>query len=342
MANEMTVSFQEHHNWKLHLENLPTISEFPDWQGDSEFACLLVPIFSYTGSTEYIERYIAKSAAWSMLTWMLNADVNLMNIPCFFYVEGNIADATIPILRENGVTDKHIKVVDYPNTEWLSKCLQPIFDKSLEKYNYITISDSDLFAMRGSVGQPLNFFESIRRSMPSGFGCRLFNDKIPYYWMPYLKSVTEYRGDTFDGDIIDQWCRTVERLSGYENIRQYAYDVAEPARPWTGIMSIESGCIHDKAWLERTCKVLGHDEGAIYAWSKKYGSGLLWDVHDIGVPILVDIIEYMVKAFHLHLQSNQINDVQFENIYYPDPCLMHNFASMDYKFYRSLGLYGGS
>ena len=267
----MIKDYKDHNDWKTHLNSLPIIDEFPKWQGYSDFACLIIPVFSFDGSTEYVKKYLAKSAAWSLKTWKENSDAFLLNIPCFIYVEANIADATLPILFENGVSEEHIKIVNYSNTEWLAKCLQPIFDESLETYDYIVISDLDLFALRSQKNEPLRFFENIKKHRPDGFGCKVFNDSLPTYWMPRMSQLFEYKygKDTFKGDLVDEWCKTLESVVGNESdLRKYIDGGETDSRPWTGIMIIESGIFKDKRQIEKICKTLGEDEASIYAWSK--------------------------------------------------------------------------
>ena len=334
---------ENRHDWKAHLSNLPIPQDFPKWQSSGDFACLVLPIFSFTQSTEYIERYIAKSAAWSLKTWKENSDARLFNIPCYLYVEAEVADAAIPILIDNGVPKDHILVADYKNTAWLSKCLQPIFDESqLGSYEYIVISDVDMFALRGSKDERLPIFEYIKRFKPTGVGCKVIHEYIPFYWMTNLQHLNEYEGNALEAPLIDVWCETLNAVAGRDDLRQYVDGGSQDDRPWTGVMVIHSDSVKDKAWLEQACKRLGDDESAIYAWSKQSESNYMWDIGGFGIPTYTDIFGYLNVAFAecgWEWSESNKNGLEFKDIYTKDACLMHHFASVDYKFYKTLGVY---
>ena len=334
-------NYQAHHGWKTHLHNLPNIEDFPQYQGYSNFACLLIPIFTFDKSTEYIENYIAKTAAWSLKTWIENSDASLFNIPCYLYVESSIADTALPILRKNGVPQDNIIISEYLDTAWLAKCLQPVFDVRLEKYEYIIISDIDMFALRGEGGENLQMFENIRRHKPLGFGCRVFHETLPIYWMPHMQELVEYTHGEFHGNLIDIWCEHLESITGRNDLRQHVDGGQPDDRPWTGVMVIPHGTFRDKDWFSKVCKTFGDDEVSVYVWLKQSESHQMWDVESINIARFTDIIDYINICFEIHglrAAEGGLNSLEFRNICFPDACLLHHFASPDNKFYQAIGL----
>lgn len=334
-------TYIEHHDWKSHLRNLPTIETTHDWQGQGDFACLVIPVFSFDNSIKFIEDYIAKAAAWSLATWKENADTRKFNVPCYMYVEAEIADAAVPILKENGVPDNHILIREYTDTAWLAKCLQPIFDESL-KYQYIVISDIDMFALKCAKGSRLPIFERIKRQQPTGFGCKTFNEYIPLYWMLRLAELYKYKnGKELQRELIDVWCDALNILAGRDDLRQYVDGGVQDTRPWTGVMVSHRDAFSDKEWLSEACNTFGDDEAVIYCYDKASESNLVWDIIDFGIPTYTDILQYIEQAFsergwEWHLKNK--NGLEFKDIHVKDACLLHHFASVDHKFYQLIGI----
>lgn len=331
----------EHHNRKYHLYNLPTLKNFPDWQGYSKFACLLIPIFSFDESTEHIENYVAKSAAWSLKTWKENSDAKLFNIPCYIYVESTIADAALPILYENGVPKDDIIVADYPDTEWLAKCLQPVFDKQFEKYEYIIISDADMFVLRGGAEgkRILSMFENIKVKSPKGFGCTSINQKVPLYWIRNMKKLYESKNGKMKDGMIDKWCEDLALMTNRKDLRKHVDGDVKDNTPWTGVMVIHNKTFTDIEWLKVACNKFGDDEAVIYTWIKFSDDNVMWKMEDIDIKLFMFIVDY-IECMLLQACENagKTNDVLFETIYLEEPCLLHNFASVDWKFYKALGV----
>ena len=327
-----------HQNWKSHLINLPTVNELPDWQGKNDFACLIIPIFSFTDSTEFIESYVAKASAWVLKTWKKNSDMKEYDIPCYIYVERNIAAAALPILHANKVPESNIKVVDYDQTEWLAKCLQPVFDKDLEQYEYVIISDVDMFCLKSDSGRKLQIIQKMLHHKPEGFGCKVFNHKLPIYWMPNMKYLYEHRyGRPFEGDLFEKWMTVVEALVG-KPVRQSIN--RNNMWTWTGAMAFKQGTFTDKEWLETACKTLGDDEGVAYAWSKLSETNEIWDFgRSLGIEVFVDITSYLHRNFSLknqRLNDLYYKDVQLKTLPNEIPCLLHHHASVDYRLYSDI------
>ena len=334
---------KHHHDWKYHLSNLPDIDDFPDWQGSGKFACLLIPIFSFDESGEHILNYVAKASAWALKTWKENTDAHLFNIPCYIYVESTIAGFAIPILRENNIPDDHIIVADYTNTERLAKCLQPIFDESLEDYEYIVIADVDIFAVKSEDDYPkkLPFFENIRNDRPDGIGCKICNDKTPYYWIPHFANLAKYKERPVHGDIVDAWFRQLSDLTSRNDLRKY-YDGGETnKRPWTAVMVINNKNAFDaksKKFLEKSAKILGDDEAVLYSLMYSKEKNEFWDLDEIKITLFMDFIDYIHAAYDKLLKETNINDVVFEHVFVDKPFLIHHYASYDYKFMKVLGV----
>ena len=331
-----------HHKWKWHLGMLPRVEDFPNWQGTSEFACLLIPVFSFDESVEHIESYVAKAAAWSLKTWKENSDASLFNIPCFIYVEDSISDAAMPILKDYGVPSESIIVSEYGNTERLAKCLQPVFDKRLEKYEYLIISDVDIFAIKGPENVRLPFFENVRSSRPSGFGCKVPISKIPHYWIPHFKNLAKYKNIEIHGDLVDAWFQAMEDLTGRNDLRRY-YDGGEGSRrPWTAVMAIHKDTFNEssKQLIEQASRVFGDDEAVTYTWMCSQEESHVWDLDDINIEIFADLVFYINSAYSQTFKKSNIDDVVFEDIYYDQPFLLHHFASHDFKFMDLLGIRG--
>ena len=328
-------NYIRHSKFKFHLHNLPVVKCIPKWQGYGDFACLVIPIFSYNKSTKFIEHYIAKTAAWALKTWKENSDAHLFNIPCYIYVEENVADVTLSILKENQVPACNIKVVEYANTEWLAKCLQPIFDPDFQQYEYIVIADLDMFALKSRDGEKLRFFESVRQSKPIGFGCKTFTEQLPTYWTPNIVDFQKYKYNRIidEKDMIDVWCKTVQSLLNGKSVRKHFDKGHEDNRPWTGIMVAQSDAFKNKTWLEKACHTLPDDESVMYAWSKISEKNRIWDLEEINIDVFVDLIAYIYNAYGIAAVEDSYNEVRFEFMSHRDACLLHHFGSLDYKFY---------
>ena len=335
----MQVRKTHHHKWKSHLARLPRVDDFPAWQGTSKFACMTVPIFSFDESTQHIESYVAKAAAWSLKSWRENSDARLFNIPCFIYVENRIAHSAIPILVENGVPYDAIMTADYDHTERLAKCLQPIFDDRLKEYEYVMMTDVDMFAVKGENGKSLPFFENIKRHAPTGFGCKVLRKGIPQYWIPNFANLAKYKNREVGEDETDAWFQVMGELTGRTDLRQF-YDGGLPAvRPWTGIMVAHRDAFDagSRTLIETAACTLGDDEAVMLAWIYSREQSQVWDMGEINIQVFLDLSNYINYAYR-HTGSNTDKDnVVFEHIYCTEPFLLHHFASHDYKFMDLLG-----
>ena len=343
LTSELQRTHAQHHSRKMHLANLPKISDFPDWQGDGKEIALVIPVFSFTEDATHVKSYIAKAAAWSLYTWKLNSDLKKYKAQCFIYVEsGPVARAALPILRKYGVTESNIKVAPYDKTAWLGKCVQPIFEKDFSDFEYVCISDIDLFAAAGRDGEPLEFCDKILAAQPKGFGCRVLHESTPGYWIPHIRQLYEYKHNaTFaEGvDVVDVWYEAFKELTG-QDMRGFWGGAAMDDRPWTGLMVIAKGTFskEDKDFLSRCCMVFGDDETVIYAWLKRSVDAHMWDVGTIDIPLFLDMLDYMQTAFRRHDAELYKNWIHFDDVFYGKPCLVHHFYSLDYKFYKALGL----
>ena len=249
-------------------------------------------------------------------------------------MESTIATAAIKILKAHGVPDDNIMVADFLNTERLAKCLQPVFDKKLEEYEYIVISDVDMFVVKGEKGDNLQFFEKLMVNRPKGFISKIHHEMIPTYWMAHYDK-TKWKDN---GKLIEKWINSVVALSGNSEIRYNFDNEITDDRPWTGTMAISKGLFSDKKWFEKACKLLGDDEAVTYIWSKVSESNKLFNITDIGVVLFRDLMEYVGKCYEYCMETHDINEIVFENIYFNEPCLLHHYASLDYKFYKTIGV----
>ena len=324
-----------HYDWKIHLRNLPNVSQFPSWQGSSKFACLVIPVFSFDHSTEHIESYVAKSAAWSLKTWKENSDAILFGIPCFIYLEDTIADAAYPILRENGVPDDSIRVAGYNNTERLAKCLQPIFDDSLSQYKYMLVSDTDMFVLKGQNGDRFPIVDRIRKHLPSGVGCKLYDEKIPHYWQSHFANLSQQMGKHVEEDVTSQWFGEVSELLDGKDIRMYYDGGKTHDRPWTAVMAIESNAFDEssKRFIQEASCVLGDDEAVICAWMHSSEASDVWDIQDgLDLSIYIDFYSYLWMAYQESRERYDPADISFQNVGLYHPILLHHYASHEFKF----------
>lgn len=334
-----------HHNWKVHLSNLPNVKLIPDWQGENNFACIVIPVFSFDASTKFIEEYIAKTAAWCLKTWKENSDAFLFDVPFYLYVEKEVADVAVPILTENKVPKNHIKVAEYSDTAWLAKCLQPIFEKEFRKFEYIIISDIDMFPITNDNGKKLPLVNNVKTFKPKGMGCKIFHETIPIYWMPRMKQLYEYKNgkNRFKGDLVTKWVEVISALADTD-LSQHITGGKNDFRPWTGCMVVETQAFRQTDWLSIASQSLGDDEAVMYAWSKVSSENKLWDLGDMQIDCFVDMMQYVHASYAAHSdmrvrKSYKLNDIEFKDISFEEPCLLHHFASLDYKFYKTIGAY---
>lgn len=322
------IKYSEHHDRKHHLRNLPDVESMESWvDSGSKDACVVIPVFSSLSVEESkanIEGYIAKSAAWALKTWRENSDAKALDIPCYIYLERDIAGVALPILYDNGISASDLIISDYDNTIWLSKCLQPVFDYRLAEYDYLIISDVDMFVVKSDDGEKLPIFSNLYNEKPSGFGCRVRNIPIPTYWMNHRKQMTENVLDIDDKEsIIQEWCELMEGFTGISDFQQRIdWDISDEV-PWAAIMIVQPDTFGDKVWLENACKTFCDDESSIYAWTKLSGENNMWDIDEINVNLFTDFITFYT-TYHVGTPIDE-------------PCLLHHYTSHDFRFMNIIG-----
>ena len=135
-------------------KNLP--EKLPAYDMSSKDLIILYPLFKPAVPEEYDPRdCYAKTALWSMQSFLKNADVIEKSIPVKFYIQRSIYEAEEKWLKQNGVTDQHCLIfdeidtadeVDYKNYKPnLGLKLLPFIDNRISDYNRVWINDTDLF-----------------------------------------------------------------------------------------------------------------------------------------------------------------------------------------------------
>lgn len=339
-TNLLNRTHKQHYHRKMHLSGLPEITSFPKWKGNKNDIALVIPLFSFTDEADAVAEYLAKASAWSLWTWVTYSDLAEYDATCLIYVESNIADVALPILKAYNVPEHFIKVADFDRTHWLGKCLQPIFDKDFREVKYLCISDSDLFVAPGPKKEILPICKNLTHAAPTGFGCKIQHCPIPGYWIPHLRQCFEYINKTpFDKGVnVDEvWLEAFKAISGTDVSRYWGQQADNT--PWTGLMVIPKNTFsnEDKSFLEKASRILADDEAVMYAWSKYKNGNRMWDIGEIHIDLMFSIMHYMETAYLRNRSMVNKGWMHFDDTFIQEPCLIHHFCSLEHKFQQVIG-----
>lgn len=193
--NLETYSVNRDKVWNHNLPNqVQALSAYDDSSTD---AIGLFLIFRCRPEELAYKAYIAKTATHARRTWIQYTDAVERKIPLKFYVESEIKDEVVPILRENGVdvdndilwftceTDPSaVPSVNVRNAHRKKMCF--IKDQQLSKYKWVLLVDSDLFVSKPR-NATANTFPLFQR----------LSDQVEEYGVGFI-------GYT-DGTFLDEW-----------------------------------------------------------------------------------------------------------------------------------------
>lgn len=173
------------------------------YQGNAKSAILLFWLFGTDGHHSAPLNYFIKSACWARHTWLRNTDLMDHNIPIKLYVEDYVMDECYSTLLRHGVSGSDCLVFNAKDLEQsdrtrshCGKKIAYVLDDQLSDYDWVVMSDADLFWGRGmKYSGRFPFFEKLFvrepeigmvTSWPRGESCYQWCDNV--YTHPDLET----------------------------------------------------------------------------------------------------------------------------------------------------------
>ena len=293
--------------YKSHLYRLPDMDKATEKYTAGKNTIALIPIFQTLPGDTSIEHHITRSAAWCRKSWLENSDAISQGVGFKFYVEDQVKDRVIPILRASHVdidNDTLFFDGDMLSSErnHLGKKMTMFVDKQFAEYEWVTLIDSDSFLakpvpLEQGVPDPvypaLSVFEYLQRhdkTIGSIYAMgtqdmRDMNNALTTVDLHWIQRIL----DTDRSDLkAQEWVRRVRDLTSDE-----VADLFE-SKSWYhpfangGVYFYPAKLFHetkqdDIDWLRRASISLQDDE-AVFSVYMLHTNTFLWSLHhDIGV-----------------------------------------------------------
>lgn len=290
---------------KSHLWGLPTLNkETPNYPGESKRGLVIFPIFLTRPGDTSIEHHIVKSAAWARRSWIIFSDAEALDIGMKFYVELQVKDRVLSLLRENGMnTERDVLYFDGRDMEGepqthLGKKLSMFSDNQFKDYDWVWQMDVDMF-LASPTRKKYPFFERVIEHEKEIGASEVWELKKgivlqDMHWWNYLL-------DANDETKTQEWLRRAAMLIDPKEVDKYL-------EPFTGRMSIGGGIYafpaktflanreSDCEWIVRAGKIMQDDESVFSLWCAK-GEKLF----DIANYLQIEFdprAEWVAKRYH--------------------------------------------
>ena len=287
---------------KAHLWRLPDYDRYGfDYPGESAEQIMIFPLFQVIHNNRIsdasLEHHIVKAGVWARRSWLKNSDARDEDIPIKFYVEEQVRNRVLRLLKKNGIGEQHVLFFDgsafegYPQTH-LGKKLAFCTDSQFSSYEWVHQVDVDCFmACRGQLTEPYPFFKFFESRTPD-FGSvdnrlthRHNSSKsiIDFHWINWI----------IDGDDrqakADEWIKRAAHLTSSKIAKKYLDDSIKP-QVHGAIYHLPARHFHTNQpeslrWLAKAGKLLQDDEAVASLWAQN-GNVLFNSSKEMGIDFI--------------------------------------------------------